>query len=159
MPLRSSGPPFTCQETNRSQHQGPLGPAFIGTSDALVGMLLQTTASFGAKSVRLLQFSASSRRRGEQIVRFARSNILFYDEQYPILRRARKRLVLSDLRAVSNGLKIQKQRKSRTAIRPRNIDHKTSHETQSALNRHLAKPLETKDFSLVGAPGLEPGTR
>jgi hypothetical protein len=33
------------------------------------------------------------------------------------------------------------------------------HKTRFVLNRHLAKLLETKDFPLVGAPGLEPGTR
>jgi len=41
---------------------------------------------------------------------------------YPTLRRARNRTAPSDLRAVSNGMKIQKQRKSGTAIWP--SDHK-----------------------------------
>jgi hypothetical protein len=50
--------------------------------------------------------------------------------------------------------------KSRTAITlPRNIDHKTSHNTCFVLTRYLAMVLETKDFPLMGTPGLEPGTR
>jgi hypothetical protein len=36
---------------------------------------------------------------------------------------------------------------------------KTSHETRFVLVRYPAKVLEKKTFSLVGAPGLEPGTR
>jgi hypothetical protein len=40
-------------------------------------------------------------------------------------------------------------------VRPR----KASHETRFVLDRYLAKVLEKKPFSLVGAPGLEPGTR
>jgi hypothetical protein len=36
---------------------------------------------------------------------------------------------------------------------------KTSHETRFVLDRYPAKILENKAFSLVGAPGLEPGTR
>ncbi|RTE94253.1 hypothetical protein [Bradyrhizobium sp. LVM 105] len=56
---------------------------------------------------------------------------------------------------LSNGVKMQ----SRAAILPRNIHHKKVARDHFVLSRHLAKLLETKDFILVGAPGLEPGTR
>jgi hypothetical protein len=36
---------------------------------------------------------------------------------------------------------------------------KTAHENRFVLGHHLAKVLEKWVFSLVGAPGLEPGTR
>jgi hypothetical protein len=36
---------------------------------------------------------------------------------------------------------------------------RTSHATRFGRVRHLVKLLEKKAFCLVGAPGLEPGTR
>jgi hypothetical protein len=70
--------------------------------------------------------SGTLRQRAEQIVRFARPNILFHDEHVIDLYH---RICAP----VSNGVKMQ--RKNRTAIRPQ----KTSHETRFALGHHLAK--------------------
>jgi hypothetical protein len=53
---------------------------------------------------------------------------------------------------------IQRKSSSRRAacdVRPQ----KTSHETRFVLARHLVKIWGNKNFFLVGAPGLEPGTR
>jgi hypothetical protein len=61
-----------------------------------------------------------------------------------------------DLRAVSNGVKIKKRRKSRAASSGVRPTQKTLHETRFVLGRRFAKLLEKKVFSLVGAPGLDP---
>ncbi len=95
-----------------------------------------------------------------------RTDCPFCSRQYPFLRRASNRAVPWDLHSVSNGVKIDKQgedaetKEGRAAIQSCHVRlQKASHDTHLILNRHLAKLLETKDFPLVGAPGLEPGTR
>ena len=80
----------------------------------------------------------------------SRPDCPFCSLYYPILRRARNRPIPSDLRAVSKGVKIQKLRKSRTAIWPCPSTQKTSHETRFVLGRHFAKLLDKKVFFLGG---------
>jgi hypothetical protein len=65
-----------------------------------------------ARSTNPLRSTAGRirRRRAEQIVRFARPNILFYDERVIDL--------CHRIRALYRMRKIQKERKSRTAISP-----------------------------------------
>ena len=80
-----------------------------------------------------------------------RTDCPFCSPRYPILRRARNRPVPSDLRAVSSGVKIQKQRKSRTAIWPCEVrPPKTSHETRFVLGDHYRNLLKEKFFFLGG---------
>ncbi len=89
------------------------------------------------------------RRWAEQIVRFARSNVLFYDKH------------VIDL---SHRICAQYRDETETREKPDSnlsvsAQTKTSRETHFALGDISAKGLENKDFPMVGAPGLEPGTR
>ena len=100
-----------------------------------------------AADERLSQCSAASctlRRRTEQIVRFARLNILFYDEHViDLYRRIRALYRMGE--DTETAEKIPRQ-KGRAAIWPCDArPQRTSHETRFVLNRHLAKLLETKD--------------
>ena len=46
---------------------------------------------------------------------------------------------------------------SRRTVRCPNT--KASHDTRSALSPEMEKPCAKRAFDMVGAPGLEPGTR
>jgi hypothetical protein len=87
-----------------------------------------------------------------KIVRFARPNILIYDEHVIDLCYR-----ICALYEWSEDRETRERSHSNLVVQRR--PQKTSHETRFALRHQLAKILENKDFSLVGAPGLEPGTR
>jgi hypothetical protein len=92
------------------------------------------------------------RRRAEQIVRFARPDILFYDE-FAIGLYHR----IYALYRMGEGTETNEMSHSNLAARP--WIEKTSHETQFVLGNSSRNLLKKNAFAMVGAPGLEPGTR